>query len=60
MIVPELESGESLLWAGQPHAGVVFAGADLLMVPFSLIWCAFAFFWEAEVIKSNAPMFMRL
>jgi len=39
---------------------VVFAGADVLMIPFSLMWCSFAFFWEAEVIKSKAPLFMRL
>jgi len=39
---------------------VVFTGADLLIVPFSLIWCGFAFFWEAEVIKMKAPLLMRL
>ena len=39
---------------------MVFTGADLLIVPFSLIWCGFAFFWEAEVIKMKAPLLMRL
>jgi hypothetical protein len=57
VIVPELQSGESLLWAGQRRGGVVFAGADLLMVQFSLMWCGFAFFWEAEVIKTKAPRY---
>jgi len=55
-----LESGESLLWVGRPRAGVVFTGADVVMIPFSLMWGGFAFFWEAEVIKTNAPSLMRL
>jgi hypothetical protein len=60
VIVSELESGESLLWAGQPRSGVVLSGADLLMIPFSLMWGGFALFWEAEVIKMKAPLFMKL
>ena len=39
---------------------MVFTAADLLIVPFSLIWCGVAFFWEAEVIKMKAPLLMRL
>lgn len=48
-IQPELTSGESVLWAGQPNRSVVFHKEDLFLVPFSLLWGGFAIFWEAGV-----------
>jgi hypothetical protein len=48
-IQPELTSGESILWAGQPNRSVVFHKEDFFLVPFSLLWGGFAIFWEAGV-----------
>ncbi len=35
-------------------------GADILMVPFSLVWGSFAMFWEYTVISSDAPLLFRV
>jgi hypothetical protein len=56
----DLRSNEKLLWVGQPAQGVRFRPADLLLVPFTLLWAGFAVFWEWSVIRSNAPAFFRL
>ena len=45
-IQPELTSGESILWAGQPNTRVIFHKEDLFLIPFSLMWGGFAIFWE--------------
>jgi len=49
-VQPELLSGETLLWAGQPNPRVIFRLEDFIMIPFSLLWGGFAIFWEAEVL----------
>jgi len=60
-IQTHLASGERLLWSGRPIQGIVFRPSDGLMIPFSLMWGGFAFFWEYSVISAgNAPFFFML
>lgn len=56
----ELGPGEKLLWSGQPRQGLRLNAADALAIPFCLIWCGFAVFWETSVIKGHAPLFLKL
>jgi hypothetical protein len=49
--------GEQALWNGEPGRGIVFQPRDLFLVPFSMIWAAFAIFFLISVPKSapNQP-----
>ena len=46
----ELEAGETLLWTGRPAQGIRFRMHDILLVPFTVLWAGFAFFWEISVL----------
>ena len=59
-IARELTSGEHLLWSGRPRQGLFFRANDAFMIPFSLLWCGFALFWEGTVLTSDAPWFFKL
>lgn len=52
-----LRPGERLVWCGRPDPAVLFAPADVFLVPFSIMWGGFALFWEASVIASGGPPF---
>ena len=56
----ELSSGEKLLWSGQPGQGFRLRPSDTFVIPFSLLWCGFAIFWESSVIATKAPFFFKL
>ena len=57
----ELSTGEQVRWWGRPRQGIVLRGTDVFVIPFSLLWCGFAVFWELSVLQSpNAPAFFVL
>lgn len=53
----ELQPGERVLWSGRPDSRSLFVTSDLYLVPFSLLWCGFAIFWEASVLSSHGNAF---
>jgi len=57
----KLEPGESILWSGEPRAGLLLRPSDALQIPFSLIWGGFAFYWEYMVLRTaKAPLLFKL
>ncbi len=50
VIQEHLAPKEKLAWAGKPKTGIAFRTSDILLIPFSIIWCGFALFWEATAI----------
>jgi Bacterial PH domain len=56
----DLSSNEKLIWTGRPKTGIVFRSSDAFLIPFSLLWCGFAIFWESTAVGSGASFFFRL
>lgn len=56
---PYLANGEYILWRGKPERGNLLSSSDIYLIPFSLLWCGFAFFWEFNAIK-DGPFFFAL
>jgi hypothetical protein len=59
-VEPVLLRGEKILWVGQPDPGKVLAAGDWYLIPFSILWCGFAIFWEATAIAGGAGPFFVL
>ena len=57
---PHLESEEKLLWTGQPKKGIIFQTADIFLIPFSIVWFAFAIFWTIGTTSAGAPFFFTI
>lgn len=55
-----ITSGEAILWRGKPGAGHLFTSSDILMIPFSILWCGFVLTWEYSVIANGAPLLFSL
>lgn len=60
VVQSELTRDERLIWSGQPVSGIRFQPEDLFMIPFSIMWAGFAFFWETTVLLTDAPFFFKL
>ena len=43
-----------------PDQRVWFAPADAFLIPFSIMWCAFAVFWESSVVSGRGHVFAEL
>lgn len=54
----QLEEDENLLWTGQPKQGIVFRTSDIFMIPFSIIWFAFACSWMVGAFHFGGIFFI--
>lgn len=55
-----LDSDEKIEWDDQPIQGLIFSNKDIFLIPFSILWCGFAIFWETSVLTENAPLMFKL
>ena len=46
ILTQKLDHNERLLWSGQPLRGIRLRAQDARLIPFSILWCSFAIFWE--------------
>ncbi|MFK7784851.1 MAG: hypothetical protein AB8B56_07040 [Crocinitomicaceae bacterium] len=52
-LTSELNRNERLIWAGVPKRGFQFNSEDKVIIPFSVIWCAFVTFWIYAALESS-------
>ncbi len=55
-----LTPDEYILWNGQPGKGNLLNKQDIIMIPFSIMWCGFAIIWEAAVLIMPAPLLFKI
>ena len=51
---------EYILWQGKPEKGNLITRQDIFMIPFSIMWCGFAIFWEVTAILEGGSIFFCL
>ena len=54
---PYLAGDEYVMWSGKPEKGNLLTASDIFMIPFSILWCGFAFFWTFSALASGAGLF---
>jgi len=47
------------MWKGQPK-GKIFTWTDLYFIPFSILWCSFAIFWEVSALVNDPPLIFKI
>ncbi|MGN0517643.1 MAG: hypothetical protein ACI4II_02835 [Acutalibacteraceae bacterium] len=57
---PYLSVDESVLWYGKPVKGKLLTKEDIVMIPFSIMWCSFAIFWAVGVLTIDSPLFFKI
>lgn len=53
----ELLPGEVVLWKGTPSSNYLLTASDIFLIPFSIVWCSFAIFWELTAIIEGPLLF---
>ena len=51
-----LRAGERLIWEGRPDVNVYSLRGAWYLLPFSVLWSGFTFFWEFLAISRGAPV----
>jgi hypothetical protein len=51
----KLTKGETTLFVARPPHGILFRKMDWFVVPFALLWTAFACQWEWRALKAGCP-----
>jgi hypothetical protein len=49
----QLADGEQLVWSGRPRQGLALQPFDVALIPFSLLFGGFTFYWEYEVVSTH-------
>jgi hypothetical protein len=60
VIRSKLEDGEQFVWSDRPRQGLLLQRTDALLIPFSLVWAGFAFFFEYEVMATHRFWLLQL
>ena len=55
-----LAHDEYVVWNGKPGKGHLLTKYDTYMIPFSIMWCGFAIFWETGVLTNGAPFLFKV
>jgi hypothetical protein len=56
----KLKDGEVTLFVARPPGGVIFRAGDGLLIPFALLWTAFALRWEIGAVRYVCPAIVGL